>query len=253
MHSKAHNLFAMGLSSIVGFFCALFLHFGFFNFIIIVALSGIIGMLSDIDLLFNIQHRGKTHKFPFIIVWTIIFILITYIITGYLQLYVGENDLTGWSLNAEVNYFPLPNFTIQTIFQFVSMFISLIVAGITHLILDEITTASLPGTFGNHYEGKIKSDNIIANVGFILLGAILLVVGISGHLFVITLQIINPFWYIIISVSLSVLIFIIIISLIRKKDKYIPEELFEGSIHGIPMVSVGNPCINIKGEDFCFD
>lgn len=253
MHSKAHNIFAMGISSMLGFFCGLYLKLSFFNFIFVVALSGVLGMLSDIDLLLGKPHRGETHESSFILLWSLVFTFIIYIITGYLQLYIGSNSLTGWDLDESVSYFPIPILSMSFLLDLGCIWGCLFFGGLTHLVLDQITIMGLPGVMGDQYEGKVRSNNIIANGGFILLGFILLIFGVVGFIFVVTLKSIDPFWFIIVSISLSILIIIVIISMIRKKEKYIPEITYNGEINGIKMVSIGDPCINIKDKKICFD
>lgn len=251
MHSKAHSWFAAGIASIIGLFFGIYLSFGFFNFILTIICGSIIGIISDIDLVLGIPHRRGTHDVPFIIIWSLIFCGVIYIISGYFQMYAGNNMFTKWDLRTST-WFPIPEFTTQTKYQLIAIVSCLILSGFTHIILDSITYMGLPDLFDNQFEGKIKANNLIANSGFIIIGFILLTIGISGFVFVVLFDAINSFWFLMFAFILFIIITITISMLIKRRDRFSPESFYEGNINGIDITLIGNECINVQGEDYCF-
>jgi len=258
MHSKAHNLTALGFGAFIGLIISMFFNFAFFNYVLAVAFSGLIGVLADFDFVLKVRHRTKTHSIFLLLPISLLFTIIIYIITSLLQSYIGYNEFTAWDLTFyELNIgdfilnIPTPEFSNDNLIQLGSIFVVLFLGGFSHILLDIITKSSLPHIVGVEYEGRIRSDNVFANYMFIILGFGLFCLGMFGYLYGMIEGVI--FYSILLSVIIFIIILIIIFTLVKKKDKYVESEVYCGKVNGIDMCTVENPCINLNGKKICFD
>lgn len=249
MYGHAHQMFAIGVSTIVIFLFGIICDIGFALLFITIIFAGIAGVLPDWDINLRLEHRGVSHRFGFAFVASIIMSTFVFFIAGYLQIVLQTDDLTRLPLLAISPYFPIPNITdIQSV-QLIGIFLALFIAIRSHNVLDRTTPSGI--NEGNtHYEGNIYSNDAGANGMFIAIGWFLTLIGLVANLLVHYLEIVSGTWFYIVVLVCIVGLILLLTSLISKNAI---DRIYCGKVNGIELCIVNTPCIQINGKKICFE
>lgn len=249
MQGHAHQLFAIGMATLVTYI----FHIALLNAFLIISFAGIMGIFSDWDLKMNIRHRGPTHGWQVIVIVATICTVIIFFLSGYVQIFMHDDSLTGFALIESIQHVPVPDILDIRTLQLVWIWLAMVTAGITHTFLDSMTYKGVD-MFGEHYSGEIPSDDTNTNGAFIAIGWVLLLISITGDVLVHYFHLIESFWFTVIIIAVLVIVMVIYL-LIRNSQKiYTKTPLICGRINGIPMCTTnGSPCISFKGRVVCFD
>jgi len=243
MHKIAHNLFAMGLSSLI------FLLYipSTISYILCMFSAYILGELPDIDFKLNITHRSSygTHGLKFSILITIFFLII---IIGIRYLFYYFHIPIHGFIVTETNEINITENIIEWIFIFLALFTAIL----SHIILDMTTHSGIE--IGNHYiNGATLSSNPTMNFFYSIIGFFLFLFTTIYIIGIKKFQILSPIVFQIFIISIGIITCTIIFIIIKIKYNQTLSTLYCGKKNNVTLCIIDSNCINIKERMICFD